>query len=471
MFKKIIFILSILIGTSSLGLSFEKPPIRKQEKLNVILIVVDALRANHLGCYGYKRDTSPNIDRLAKEGVLFTSTFSQGGATRIAVPSLFTSLYPSVHKVYTIQDKLPNEFITLVEVLKEYNYITAGFSAMPFLKKDYNLNQGFSFYVDKYFYTSNTSKHTQHDSLVTQNVLGWLDNHSKIPFFIYIHYVGAHGPYLAPSPFDRIFWKQDVNEEMKNFVKRFYASPKRHPLLEGMWPDKHMFDYIISQYDGRIAHIDDLIKTLLKELGRLDLSKNTLVILTSDHGEEFLDHGSYFHENSLYDELIHVPLIMRLPGVVPQGKVIPNLVRHIDIMPTILDILDIPYNNPMQGVSLLPLIKGESTPKLEVFSEGHPGGRHLKGIRTERYKFVEVYTFPTNTYSYELYDLEADPKELNNLVKKRPQEAELLKTRLRDYTLSCEKIRKSILGEGFVDKPVILDEESKEQLRSLGYLQ
>lgn len=163
---------------------------------------------------------------------------------------------------------------------------------------------------------------------------------------------------------------------------------------------------------------------------------------------------------------------MRLPGVIPQGKVFRNLVRHIDIMPTILDILNIHSNNLMQGTSLLPFIRKENTLKLDSFSETHsPGKRHLKGIRTEKWKFIETYDFRADTCSYELYDLEFDSKELNNLLEERPVEAEAFKKRLEDYTLSCEKIRKSILGEDFIDKPIILNEESREQLRSLGYIQ
>ncbi len=463
--RKIIFIILLLgIAISSIVLFFKYQSNKNHKKFNVILIVIDALRADHLGCYGYKRDTSPNIDKFAKEGVLFTKAFSQGAATRISIPSIFTSLYPGVHKVLKVNGSLASPFVTLPELLKKKGYISAAFVGSQ-LTTISNFQQRFQFYEEVNIYTT---------PQITKKAIDWLKEKSP-PFFLYIHYFDCHVPYLPPSPYRNLFYQKDINEEMDAYMQYFgvdrdsalpYAQKLKAKGIDRL-------DFIISQYDGQIRYVDDHIKMLLEELENLKLSENTLIILTSDHGEEFKDHGYFFHERVLYDELIHIPLIIRLPKILPQSKIIPNLVRHIDIMPTILDILKISSNNVMQGKSLLPLVREETTILSDAaFSEGYYNIGHLKlkGIRTDKWKFIEVHNVVTNTYTYELYDLENDPRELNNLVEEKPKEVSLFKEKLRDYTFSCQKIRGSILGEDFIDKPVMLDEETKERLRSLGYI-
>ncbi len=472
--KKIIFIILFLfIGILSIVLFFKyqfnkNRANNNHEKFNVILIVIDALRADHLGCYGYKRDTSPNIDKFAKEGVLFSRAFSHGPQTLISIPSIFTSLYPGVHKVFVEGASLTDKIITLPEILRKRGYNTAAFVG-PQLESISNFSQRFELYLIKKLDKTPPFMFISH--WLNDKTIHWLRTKPS-PFFLYLHYFDVHAPYNPVPPYDKIFYPEPIDAGTKSFIHNLIWESNEESIADKKkLTNPHCFNYLISQYDGKIKYVDKQVGALLRALEKSGLSKNTLVILTADHGEEFLEHGWLFHGKRLYDELTHVPLIMRLPGIIPQDKVIPDLVRHIDLVPTILDIVNIQSNNIMQGISLLPLIREKDVPKLDSFSEVYfKDRRHLKGIRTDKWKFIEVYNVITNKYSYELYDLENDPRELNNLVEEKPKEVSLFKEKLRDYTFSCQKIRSSILGKDFIDKPVILDEETKERLRSLGYV-
>lgn len=460
----------------------------KHRELNVILIVIDSLRADHLGCYGYTRDTSPNIDKFAKEGLLFSNAFSQSTRTQLSVSSILTSLYTST--LYSDDGilkfnaqfgiSLPDKFITLPEILqKTGRYTSVAFVApnvAPELFGSPGFAKKFQFYDTNiikgkdWLFGNGRAPNSMIMPQMHEKITMWLKEKQTKPFFLYIHYLGPHHPYLLPPPYNRLFWQDDITEGMHNFMRDFIAQVWHGQQIR----EADMLSFIISQYDGGIRYTDDYIKSLLEELEDLGLDKNTLVILTADHGEAFQEHGEFFHGHDIYDELIHVPLIMRLPGILPQNKVIHNLVRQIDIVPTVLNILDISFPKFIQGVNLMPLIQGKKNFKLDVFSEIYSGRiysrRYLKGIRTEKWKTIQSYV-SQDAYSYELYDLENDPKEINNLANINLEVLEFFKTKLKDYTLSCKKIRKSILGKDYVDKPVALDEGKKELLRNLGYLQ
>ena len=274
-----------------------------------------------------------------------------------------------------------------------------------------------------------------------------------------------------PAAYEQIFWQKPVTEEMREFSHRFTVSRYFNAQASGLIQKGEMTDYLLSLYDAKIRYTDDALGDFLKGLTKLGLSENTLILLTSDHGEELMDHGNFFHEQSLYEELVHVPLLMRFPGVMPENKIISDLVRHMDVMPTVLEVLDIPLRPTMQGRSLVSLIKKENIFKLDAFSEAYYGGKHWKGIRTARWKFIEVYDVAKNLSSFELYDLKSDPKELNNLAIKSSEELRSFQAQLKDYVSSCASLRDSFLGEGFTARPVSLDEETKEKLKSLGYIQ
>ena len=434
-------------------------PAKERDNLNVVLIVIDALRADHLGCYGYARDTSPNIDRFASQGILFTKAFSQGACTRISIPSLFTSLFPDVLRIPIGGIELPEKLITLPEILEKNGYNTASF-----------LPSGFSVLPERFKFNNVISYEKGVNQIaprINQQVAAWLKENSAKPFFVYLHYLGAHYPYLPPEPFDAMFL-HDAYPEMEEFAEDKIAILK--PPRE--W-EKDMRDFIVSQYDGRIRYVDGYIGEFLDKLNELKLTENTLVIITADHGEGFLDHGSFSHSNNLYDELIHVPVIMRLPPVLPAGEVFSGLVRLVDIMPTVFGILNIASDSVMQGASLLSPDGKLKAAGLESFSQAHilaHEGWLKKGVRTERWSLIGTYDNNGDEVSLEFYDLEKDPEQKDNLAGQKAPEFQMLKRRLRDYIASCRKLRDFLLGEGHIDKPVLFNEEEEEALRNLGYM-
>ncbi len=476
--RKIIFIILFLfIGIASTALFFKLQSHKNHKRFNVILILIDALRPDHLGCYGYKRNTSPNIDNLAKEGAIFTQAISQGSYTPPSLFSILTSAYPSTHKVDTFGVSSNKKIKTLPEILKTKGYylgLISGRGGMsefnfPELEKKFD-----SFYPPH-------KKHILANE-VTDNAIQWLKLNKNKRFFLWLYYIDPHTPYKPPAPYDKLYANDKFIKENNEHIpiadeSREEGLSDEYKVIPRITAVKGITDinYYISQYDGEISFTDRQIGAILTELKRLDLYDNTLIVITSDHGESMGERNFYFvHGVNLYDELLKVPLIISGRNVIPRGKIINSQVRLIDIMPTILDIVNIQSNNIMQGISLLPLIREKDVPKLDSFSEGYEGysedRKHLTGIRTDKWKFIEVHNVVTNTYTYELYDLENDPRELNNLVLGKPEKVNLFKKKIRDYTSSCEEIRKSILGKDFIDKPVILDEETKERLRSLGYI-
>lgn len=457
--KKNIFL--ILLAALSVFFSPRLLLAEKREKINVILIVVDAARADHFGCYGYGKNTSPNINKFAKEGVLFSRAFSQGACTRISITSLLTSLFPEVLKVERAigQVYLPDELIALPQVLARNGYATACFAPV-----------GFSILGDRFELSDTISFERGINKIapeINRKASIWLKKNSSKPFFLYLHYLGPHYPYSPPPPYDTIFWQREIGERRKKF-RDYKTAALKFPM---QW-EKNMRDFLVSQYDGRIRYEDAYIGAFLNKLNKLGLSENTLVIITADHGEGFLDHGTFSHSNNLYDELIHVPLIMRLPQALSGGKVVTDLVRLIDIVPTVLGVLNIAPDNIMQGVNLSFLINGGGMPELESFSQAHASsieGGNRKGLRTDERSLIVTYDSEDNMSSFELYDIENDPKQLDSLVKQKPNELEILKAKLIEHITQCRKLRDSLLGEDFVDKPAILDDKTKEALRNLGY--
>jgi arylsulfatase A-like enzyme len=459
-----IIVIIMLVALVSIGISLGIK--NKPKKFNIILIVVDALRADHLSCYGYNRDTSPNIDKFAKEGVLFTHAYSQGAATRISIPSIFTSLYPGVHGVFESGAPLRKEFITLPEILRKYNYITAAICG-PVLNMFTNFDYRFDYY-SVYRMTQEPNNEFLPPTYrmtpsITQKVKKWLDTNGNLPFFLYVHFLDVHSPFSAPAPYETMFWNTEIDEETKKCVRsslRFEGQYKKNS-------SGKFVDYAISQYDAEIRYVDEHIKLILQELDTKGLRDNTLVVIMSDHGEGLGEHGKFFHGPELYEEFIHVPLILRLPGIIPQGKGLDNLVRCIDLMPTILEILNINERIVVQGISLMPIIKGKQI-NLPVFSESIPKCI----VRLNEWKLIEEKGNGVTSSVYELYNISEDPIETVNLIGEKPAVAKRLSHILSSYKLFNKKISEKILKEKYSDKlPSRLDKDKIDSIKSLGYLQ
>jgi arylsulfatase A-like enzyme len=419
---------------------------------NVILITIDALRPDHLGCYGYERNTSPNIDRLAKEGILFKNAVAQASWTLPSFVSILTSLYPIKHQVDESNKRLSTKLVTLPEILRKNGYVTMAFvSQTPHLHRLYGLNRGFDLY--KFDPTGKAS--AQNDVVISW--LGWLEKNYRGKFFLMIHYFDPHISYSPPRPFNEIFLNDSLYE------KNHLVAPK---INDGPWngtggipkvaakDNITNLNYYISQYDGEIRYTDTYIGKLLEEINRLNLTNRTIVIVTADHGESLGEHNSYFkHGDFVYDTLIKVPLIIRI-GKKSIVKLVKSQAESIDITPTILDILNIQFNETIDGESMIPLIF-EPKRDSEAFSETDK----FKSIRTNEWKYI--HNFDNN--SGELYNLKKDPKELKNVINEEPEIAEKLRKKL--FKWMAEAVNKSVEPE-----KAEIDEETKERLRSLGYL-
>ncbi len=471
--KKIVFVALILLLVSagfSLYLFKSKQNTSKANNSliivetdgpNVLLISIDTLRADHLSCYGYVRNTSPNIEKIAKQGVLFTQAISPASWTTPAHMSIFTSLYSIRHNVLNTKMKLNDDIITLAQVLQKNGYATyACISAPTMLPAKLGFDKGFDVYDDYTvgfdlavnLFKLNDLYGGQNDHpicpLTHTMATTFLKKNLNSKFFLFVHYWDVHGNYDAPEPYKKMFDKDyegDFDGTYK-YIKKIKPGIAKRDL-----------EHMVARYDGEIRYVDDYIGKLMDELKKLGLLDNTLIVLTADHGEEFLEHGGNWHGKTLYEEVIHVPLIIRYPLSIPQSKIITTPISTVNIMPTILDILNIPLRFQVQGESLLALIKGKTRRLTEsVYSEKTKD--KLKTIRTDVFKLI--YDFQNG--SKQLFNLKMDKEERENLIDEEINVARDLENRLLTWIEASGSSMKEAAK---------LDEETKQRLKSLGYLQ
>jgi len=389
--------------------------------VNVLLISIDTVRADHLSCYGYDRSTSPNLDALAKRGVLYERAYSQAPWTLVSHMSVFTSLLPSYHKVESINQRLSIDIPLMAEMLKEEGWETAAFVNNGQMKQHWGFGRGFDLWRE--FEALTPDGRTADEGRaknITDHAVSWLEKRTKSggtgKFFMFLHYFDAHDPYDPPAPFDGMFKPKDdipmLGEETGMIVQRYRMKGA------GL-PDPRIVPKLISLYDGEIRYNDYHLGRLFAKLDELDIQKNTLVVVFSDHGEEFKEHGSFLHGGTLYREVLHVPLIISCPGRVPEGARSPQPARLIDILPTILHVCELqPYQNA-QGVSLLP-IEYDATRfgEIDIRSETKAllEGTVLKSIRTGPL----TYIYSPLDGSEELYDRSEDPDEQRDVSADSP---------------------------------------------------
>lgn len=340
---------------------------------NVLILVIDALRPDHLGCYGYALDTSPAIDALARRGVLFEDATSLSSYTRAAVPSIFASVHPGAHGVLSQGRKveiLSDEYKTLAETLKERGYATAAFTPNPSLQRAFNFDQGFDLYDDDFQFDVKGNQDFETASRINERVLRWLQANREKPFFAYLHYRDVHAPYVPPPPYDRMFDKPAAGRPLTEGEYKTQPPDIRKPRR---FRD---LDSYVEQYDGEIRYTDDHLAKLLEALSKDGLLENTMIFLTADHGESFLEHGSWTHGSGLYEELTRVPLLLVLPGEKYAGQRVKAPVQTTDIYPTVLALLDVEAPPEVQGKNLFDAIEGKADPKRPVFGEALVGRGH-----------------------------------------------------------------------------------------------
>lgn len=419
---------------------------------NIVLIVIDALRADHVSSYGYSRKTTAAIDRFAATGALFEHTFCPLPTTQPSFSSLFTSLYPYSHGIQRHGVALSHNAITFPELLKAKGWDTAAVVGASNLDTVFGFSQGFDFYEDSLGSKENVKvkridfrKRWQRSAKeVNQIVFKWLDTRTtKRPFFLMIHYYDPHHPYEAPPPYYRLYPPGDTEESKWN-----------------------------ASYDGEITYVDRMFEKLLKEFQEMGLLKNTLIILTADHGENLGEHGWQGHSQRIHDEAVRVPLIFSGPKI-PAGKRFHQLTMNLDLAPTILEYLNLPIPANFQGASVMPAFEGKSLRDF-VYLEIAKRPDNFQLLATDWQKYPEtqwgVRTLTekliwSSDGKHEFYDLKNDPLELKNLYNERRQRASELEKLGTEFRTRYQKYG---FSSGPQRKPSGNDPD--EALRALGYI-
>ena len=308
---------------------------------NVLLIVVDTLRRDHLGCYGYERDVSPHIDRLAADSVRYENAYSQAPWTTPSIGALLSSQYPSTLGIRNERSVLSQDLVLLPELLQEYGWSTGAVVSHGFCSSKWGFDQGFDFFDE-----TNVLGHAGVSSAgVTRAALRFIDAHAGDPFFLWLHYFDPHNEYLSHPGHG--YQRERPYRGPVNPRNNFY---KLRRILDRLGPPD--WDELRRLYDSEIAFTDHHIGRVLERLRSLELYEDSLVILTADHGEEFGDHGRLGHAHSLYQELVHVPLLVKYPGSEP--LVAEDPVALVDLYPTLLEFLGLPLPEGLVGRSLFP---------------------------------------------------------------------------------------------------------------------
>jgi len=411
-----------------------------EPKPNIVLIGIDSLRADHMSGYGYHRLSTPHIDRFATQGTLFERTYSAHIPTTSAYASMLTGMDCFKTQVVALRHKGPlrPEVKTLAEILREggYNTTCFGFSGNP-------SSRGFDAYLDYAGWGSwaeGRSPKAQNLNGVTLPELDRLVAQPE-PFFLFLRHMDPHAPYLPPEPFERMFYHGNeldpANTSMEPVLK---FKPFRDFFLSWMPPGITDKDYIIAQYDGAIAYMDACIQTIFTALAGHGILDETIVVVNGDHGETLYEHECWFDHHGMYDNVLHVPLIIRYPGRVPAGKRIDGYNQHKDLVPTLLELAGIEAGDvDFDGQSLLPLIDGEVISHQSEFYITECTWMRKHGWRTPQWKLIRALEPDFHAKPpVELYNLVADPDENSNLAETNPDVVAHLTERMEAWITQRE---------------------------------
>lgn len=452
------------------------PSKSETEKPNVVVVLVDALRKDHLGCYGYDRDTTPVIDGLAGEGLLFSNPVAQAPWTAPSVASIFTSRYPGQTGVRVIEWKYDEKSLlissmvgdikTVSEVFNDNGYTTACVNTNPYLSDKFGINRGF------------TDRRYAHDApagrvvdLGIDIIKGGLDPTGKPgqkPFFLYLHFMDVHGPTNPPHPYDNMYPTLDGKPH----------SPKQHGFDlydKGEGLDTEGFRIYRSHktalYDGALSYVDSEVGRLARFLKEKELYDNTVIVVMADHGEELWDHalvekklfpnprGRYGvgHGHTLYRELVEVPMVFCGKGV-PKGKAAMQ-VRNVDVVPTLFGLAGIAVPPGMEGEDVIGKYNSGKLDDLPAFSEDIAYGDEMKSFQVTRYKYLRYLGKGRNEF---LFDKNMDPGEHKDRSAEDKDITSSMSARMDGFTKGFKQQQ---------GKPITLDNETREQLRALGYIQ
>ena len=434
----------------------------RKDKLNVILISIDTLRADHVGCYGYERNTSPNIDFFAEKNILFKNCFIHEPSTTQSHMSMLTGLYPFTHGVSPSSGlALSRSRKTLAEVLRNEGYLTLGFVRQcGQMCANFGFARGFDLYVIGGHYEFIAESQNKF-------MARYLKESKDDRLFLFVHYYDIHSdfeklPYDSPPPYNEMFcpdYKGNfTGGDGKLYASKYLANANKKKVRF----KQDDLEYIAALYDGGVAYTDKCVGDLFAMLKKFGLYDNSLIILTSDHGEEFQEHGFMLHENPCYYEgLVRVPMIIKLPGTGVAGKVVTRLVENIDIMPSILAWLGVRNVPRMQGDNFMRLIDDPQAQwKDIVFGYSVKDGPRAF-VRSSRWKLLTPNI--QQDQQFKMFDLSSDPQEKLDITGNRGDVTEQLKAKLLDRYMKLEKPGPQ--------KEVSITPKQLEILKSLGYVQ
>lgn len=447
---------------------------------NIIFILIDTLRADRMGLYGYQRNTTPAIDAIADEAAIFDNAIAPAPWTQPSMASIFCSRFPSVHKVtnfmlaYNMRwgkakrmSVFGDSFVTIAEMLGKQGYDTAGFVGNFLVSKYYGFGQGFDFYSDMNY--RNQPQGATSGDVLNRHLLQWLGRReSQKPLFLYIHYMDAHGPYYARPEFYQPFFKQVAQMQNKRKLSApekgrlgYLATGKAAPIIARYKELTDYQEFWSAFYDAGVREQDQHISDLIVGLKNMDLWDDSYIALAADHGEELSEHGLWSHGKTLYQTELHVPFILRWPGRLSSKRIVPT-VQLIDLMPTLIEQLQLEPVSGMQGRSLAADIAGKDSGKpVSTFSEAVKFGPNTIAVSQGGWKLIAKQGRKTS----ELYNIADDPYEQKNLFQQNSIKVKQLGMILTDQIT----INKNLASKTIPEQIQITPQEY-ERLKSLGYV-
>jgi arylsulfatase A-like enzyme len=453
------------------------------QRPNIVFILLDATRADHLPMYGYSRPTAPHLTELAKGGVVLDRMYAQSSWTKPSIATIFSSLYPSVHKVTRERDFLGDGVNVLPEMLRAAGYKTFGVSANANVSPIFGYSQGFDAFrvwktesairltmmgrIAQDVFTTSQLRRLLGErgeiipraEVLTDLTLDWVSRSGDGPFFLYVHYIDPHTPYSPPPPYDTMFDHR--------------AQPPRRaggvdPLaLLASDRSKAEVGRILDLYDGEIVYADLHVGRLLHELGARGILDNAIVVVTADHGEEFWEHGNEEHGKSAYEEVLRVPFIISAPGRLPAGSRVTDFLGLIDVAPTLLTLAGIEPPKDIQGRSFAGIFTRpeERRPDRKLFAQAITDAFALEMVRDQRYKLVRHLHGP-RAGQVEMYDLHEDPLERTDIAARSAP-------RVQTFAQDLDAFNRLLAGANTrfdAQQVQRLDPQTERALRSLGYI-
>lgn len=417
---------------------------------NVILVSIDTLRADHLGCYGYDRPTSPTLDRLASEGMLFECAYATSPWTLPSHGTMLTGFYPGRIGLNSEDSTLPSELETLAMVLSKHSFSTAAVVNSFFVSEKYGFNRGF----DSFCFVPENHAPIGAAPIIIKQAMQWVKQHKNEQFFLFLHFYDVHANYSTLPQYEEQF-VGPYNGVADGTLAQLIEFRKGTLSL-----DKADVKHFADLYDAEIRQLDDQLKRLLGFLQQEALLEKSFMIITSDHGEEFLDHGGILHGRTQYQELIHIPLIIRGPGIPPSRR-FKGIVSLVDMVPTVLSLLGISSPSGLEGLDLSPLWQDNryKLPDRFIFSEAdqyNVKNDIKRAVWHGKYKLH----YDLLTKKLELYNLANDPTERLNITSEYPSVGMVLLTKIKKFMMKFTGDTQS----------VPLTPKEIEKLKSLGYL-